>query len=267
MTIRSLRTGILWGLLLAGCGFAGVRDATAVSLRLAPSDTLIAQGEPLRVSIVIDEMQDVRTLEAYVDFDPSVVESLDGGPGELFAGQGFLLFQGFEQTAPGQWHGYVVVMGAENFVVGPGELFAWEISGLAPGTSPITSLRIDLADAEGQVLEGTELVPGQVTVGYEGAATPPPPVPDLRLEVGPNPFNPRTHVTATLRQDGRARLDVFDARGRHVVRLFDGYAPAGTRRWAWDGRDRQGRPQPGGLYLFRLETPDGAADARAVLLK
>lgn len=264
MTIRSTRRwlGVLLLVTVLGAG-----DALAVSLRVAPADTLIQEGEPLRVSIVIDEMQDVRTMEVYVDFDPSVVESVDGGPGTLFTDPGFLLFQGFEQTAENQWHGYVVSMGPENYVVGPGELFAWEIAGLAPGTSPVTSVRVDLADAEGNILSDTELLAGQVTVGYEGAAVDLPPAAGPQLQVGPNPFNPRAIVTAMLDQDGPVRLDVFDARGRRVNRLADRFAAAGPLRWVWDGCDQQGRPLPGGVYLFRLETHYGQARARAVLVK
>lgn len=264
MKIRSTRL-LLACLLMAVVPGAG--DALAISLRVAPSDTLIAEGEPLRVSIVIDEMQDVRTIEAYVDFDPTVVESIDGGPGALFTDPGFLLFQGFEESAPGQWHGYVVSMGPEYYAVGPGELFVWEIAGLAPGTSPVTSVRIDLADAEGNILAGTELLAGQVTVGYQGAGVPPLPNAQPQLHVGPNPFNPRAILTTTLNEGGPVRLDVFDARGRRVARLDERVAPAGPLRWVWDGHDGQGRLLPGGVYLFRLETRHGQARARAVLLK
>ncbi len=51
---------------------------------------------------------------------------------------------------------------------------------------------------------------------------------------------------------GAARLDVYDARGRHVRRLIAGETPAGTHRVSWDGVDSSSRAVAPGVYFLEL---------------
>jgi hypothetical protein len=81
----------------------------------------------------------------------------------------------------------------------------------------------------------------------------------------PNPFNPATELRFELAQPGRAQLDIFDSRGRHVRRLIDGDLPAGAHATRWQGRDQAGRPLASGVYHARLVV-DGVASARSVTL-
>jgi hypothetical protein len=83
--------------------------------------------------------------------------------------------------------------------------------------------------------------------------------------VWPNPFNPRATILFTTARDGRVALGVFDARGRRVRSLVDGFRPAGTHRVVWDGTDESGCLVAGGVYRLRLDA-DGAVDARPVVL-
>jgi flagellar hook assembly protein FlgD len=84
----------------------------------------------------------------------------------------------------------------------------------------------------------------------------------------PNPFNPRTTIAFDLPQPGRARLQIFDVRGRRLRGLVDGVLPAGTHRVVWDGRLDNGLPAASGTYLYRLDLDGRPAGARtATLLK
>lgn len=79
------------------------------------------------------------------------------------------------------------------------------------------------------------------------------PGPVLALhEPHPNPFNPGITLAFELPVDGRARLDVYDARGRHVVTLVDEALERGRRQVHWDGRDRSGDAVGSGVYLVQL---------------
>lgn len=78
----------------------------------------------------------------------------------------------------------------------------------------------------------------------------------LRLSVAPNPTRRAAQVTWALPRAQRARVDVLDVSGRRVATLFEGDAPAGEMRMAWDGRDAGHEAAPG-LYWARLTTPDG----------
>ena len=77
----------------------------------------------------------------------------------------------------------------------------------------------------------------------------------------PNPFNPATAIRFVVDAEAFVTLDVFDAQGRHVTRLFDGIAKAQSLQSVTF--DATGLP--GGLYFYRLLTPAGS-QTRSVML-
>lgn len=81
----------------------------------------------------------------------------------------------------------------------------------------------------------------------------------------PNPFNPRTKIHFTLKQDAQANLRVYDARGRLVRTLVDSYVSAGPRVVEWDGKDDRGLAVASGTYFLRL-TAAGDFETRTVTL-
>jgi hypothetical protein len=95
--------------------------------------------------------------------------------------------------------------------------------------------------------------------GAVGVGDPAPHPGAARLEVRPNPFNPRTTITFTLTDAAGASLTIHDLAGREVRRLARGDFDAGAHAFDWDGRDRDGRTVPAGVYLCRV-----IADGRAV---
>ena len=66
---------------------------------------------------------------------------------------------------------------------------------------------------------------------------------------------------------GLVRLLVVDVTGRLVRQLHDGVVSAGEQRLTWDGRDSQGRPVDGGVYLVRVSTVDGIVTGRIVIAR
>lgn len=101
----------------------------------------------------------------------------------------------------------------------------------------------------------------------EPVAAPDTPWAELAVGSHPNPFNPQTTVTFTIPTAGAIRLDVFDARGRHVRTLADGVHAAGSRQVSWRGRDVAGRDVASGVYLLRLQSSGRTTMARAVLAR
>ena len=91
--------------------------------------------------------------------------------------------------------------------------------------------------------------------GKEGPADtgkmPPMTVPSL--QIGPNPFNPRTTITYALPRDTEISLVIYDVRGRKAATVASGPQSAGKHTVAWDGRNDQGLPLPSGVYLARLK--------------
>jgi glucose/arabinose dehydrogenase len=89
----------------------------------------------------------------------------------------------------------------------------------------------------------------------------------LLRALGPVPFRDQLPLAYGLPAGGRARIDVFDVRGRRVRRLVDAEALAGTHRTAWDGHDDGGRPLGAGIYFIRLRTPSGDRSLRVVRVR
>jgi len=81
----------------------------------------------------------------------------------------------------------------------------------------------------------------------------------FEVESSPAAANPR--VWFELAKAGRAKLRVFDVRGRVVATLADGSFEAGRHELVWDG------PKAGGVYFFRFE-PEGSGplNARGVIV-
>jgi len=82
-----------------------------------------------------------------------------------------------------------------------------------------------------------------------------------------SPFSGGTDLDFSLERGGRARIAIFDVRGRRVRMLIDGTLGPGARQVRWDGNDDAGRPVASGLYLIRLEHPEGMAMTRAMRLR
>jgi hypothetical protein len=89
----------------------------------------------------------------------------------------------------------------------------------------------------------------------------------LRLQVGPNPFNPATRVAFHL--DGPARVEarVYDVAGREVRTLANGVLPAGEHRLDWNGRDARGGAVASGVYFLRFRALGEVRQLKLVMTK
>ncbi|HYE58377.1 MAG TPA: putative Ig domain-containing protein, partial [Rhodothermales bacterium] len=111
--------------------------------------------------------------------------------------------------------------------------------------------RIDDVVIEGQPMPSTNQI-GEADLLAPGTTFLAPP--------SPNPFLVATRLTVGMAEAGHARLVVYDAVGREVVRLMDGPLPAGLHEFALEAADLTS-----GLYLVRLDAP-GVHVTRQVLL-
>lgn len=81
-----------------------------------------------------------------------------------------------------------------------------------------------------------------------------PEVGDTNLHpVRPNPASKSTAVGFTLAEAGRARVDVFDVRGRRVATLVDRELGRGSHAVSWRACTDHGIPVSPGRYFARLE--------------
>jgi hypothetical protein len=83
----------------------------------------------------------------------------------------------------------------------------------------------------------------------------------------PNPFKPSTGIRFDLNDGAHVKLRIFDARGRFVRSLLDGFRPAGPNTVHWDGRDGTGRRASVGVYVCQLDSGGESATRKLVLVK
>jgi hypothetical protein len=85
------------------------------------------------------------------------------------------------------------------------------------------------------------------------------------VSVYPNPLNPRTTIAFAVRKAESIRLAIYDAAGRRVAVIQDGWTGAGIQEAHWDGCDDFGRSAAAGQYFARLEA-GGQVDVQKILL-
>jgi hypothetical protein len=85
--------------------------------------------------------------------------------------------------------------------------------------------------------------------------------------VRPNPLRAQGEIAYTLRAAGEVRLTVVDVAGRVRAVVADHPQAAGRHTARWDGRDREGRALPAGVYLLRLETAGRETSQKLVIAR
>ena len=266
---------LLWGFLMSGLLLWGRPAAGGVNLHFTPADTVIVVGGTGRISVMVDDTVSIRTFEVTVAYDTTIVRSLGGQGGSLFTDSGLFIFEGFQETEPGTWYGYALIMGAGLDVTGPGEVFVWDFEGRSEGVtgvavSPILpdTIGVYLADVDANWYDDLVLAPTSIRVGSGiSSAGPPTGTGTHEIRIWPNPFNPETMIEWTAPVGNLLRLEVYDPRGRRIRVLTGERCGDGTIRTRWDGRDRLGAAVSSGVYLFRGETSVGWTVTRGVLLK
>jgi hypothetical protein len=163
-------------------------------------------------------------------------------------GDGIIVFQYQVVTNVDTTDGYATV-GIESPDNSDGVLYTYFLQ-YAPGAATLASGRV------------IKFVPKNLSTAAAGE----PPAAGFGFSAGAaNPVRPGASIGFSLDRPARVTLEVFDIQGRMVRRLADGPMVAGVHAVAWDGRDRNGRLLPAGIYLQRLEA-DGRKVTRKVLL-
>src|SRR5262245_7703844 len=106
---------------------------------------------------------------------------------------------------------------------------------------------------------------GVVIVGMQTSVGPGPGDRRLGFTVDPSPNPTRSGVSFqfSLREAGRARVEILDAQGRIVATLVDRDLGAGSHAVSWDGRSRTSRLAGPGIYYARIRIP-GLTDSRRI---
>ncbi|MCK6542901.1 T9SS type A sorting domain-containing protein [bacterium] len=83
----------------------------------------------------------------------------------------------------------------------------------------------------------------------------------------PNPFNPSTTIRFYIPEPMFVRLTVYNLLGQKVRTLIARAVESGIGQVVWDARNDVGQTVAAGVYLYRMETPQGIITRRMLLLK
>jgi beta-lactamase superfamily II metal-dependent hydrolase len=87
--------------------------------------------------------------------------------------------------------------------------------------------------------------------------------PDL-LNIYPNPFAFETTFEFSIPTGERAKLEVYDVRGRLVHVMGDDPSRSPSRVLTWDGRSLEGRGTTPGVYFVRISSPSLETSSKVV---
>ena len=88
----------------------------------------------------------------------------------------------------------------------------------------------------------------------------------ILASASPNPFNPETAISYTVRGTGPVTLRVYSIDGRLVRTLKYGeMTTAGTHEVRWNGANDHSQPVSSGIYFVRTDQRVGNAEESAVL--
>lgn len=83
----------------------------------------------------------------------------------------------------------------------------------------------------------------------------------------PNPFNPETLISYSLKDATPVRLEIYNSKGQRIRVLVDETQASGWYRALWNGRDDHGKPVSSGIYMYRMSAGSYSASRKMVLLQ
>jgi flagellar hook assembly protein FlgD len=89
----------------------------------------------------------------------------------------------------------------------------------------------------------------------------------MRLTNYPNPFNPTTTIRFHQDRPGLAVVRMFTMLGQEVYVEEQFNLGSGDQSLVWKGQDRDGHDLPSGTYIVQVQTTQGSASRKIMLLR
>ena len=87
------------------------------------------------------------------------------------------------------------------------------------------------------------------------------------VRVTPNPTTGPCRIAFSASRSGPVEVELYDAQGRRVRRLLQGWSPGGAQSVVWDGRGETGGGVAAGIYLARVSGAAGSSTAHVVITR
>ncbi|MCK4654686.1 MAG: T9SS type A sorting domain-containing protein [Candidatus Cloacimonetes bacterium] len=90
---------------------------------------------------------------------------------------------------------------------------------------------------------------------------------DVNLINYPNPFNPTTTISYSLKENAKVSLNIYNIKGQKVKTLVNETKPAGEHSAIWNGRDSNGNRVSSGIYFYKLKSNRYEKIKKMILIK
>lgn len=82
------------------------------------------------------------------------------------------------------------------------------------------------------------------------------------LDNYPNPFNPSTRISYSLKTEGKVSLKIYNTLGEEVITLVDEIKPAGNYEAEFNASEL-----PSGIYIYRMQSNEYTSSKKMLLIK
>lgn len=83
----------------------------------------------------------------------------------------------------------------------------------------------------------------------------------------PNPFNPNTTLSYSIKERGHVKIDIYNLLGQKVKTLVNGVMTAGAHTVSWNGMDDNRRPVASGVYFYKMQSGKYTNTRKMILMK
>ncbi len=211
--------------------------------------TATNESTGLIVDLTIDYDQAIHGLQFDIRFNPSEILSITPQPVSGFEVK-------YNELSEGLIRGLVFSLQGEAL---PKSLpFEFKnVEGFNGNTTTIEFVDIILADSGGKSVDIEDGVSYDINLSSQL------PIKTELTDSYPNPFNPTTSIYYNLGNDGHVAIMIYDAAGRLVEELMNGYQDAGENySLTWNASNHAS-----GMYFAKMVSGDVVQTQKLVLLK
>ncbi|MDD4310655.1 MAG: choice-of-anchor J domain-containing protein, partial [Candidatus Cloacimonetes bacterium] len=83
----------------------------------------------------------------------------------------------------------------------------------------------------------------------------------------PNPFNPETTISFSVKEAAPVTLEIYNVKGQLVKTLVNNVMDAGNHSAVWNGMDNNGRSVASGMYYYKMNAGKYSSTKKMVLMK
>jgi hypothetical protein len=83
----------------------------------------------------------------------------------------------------------------------------------------------------------------------------------------PNPFNPETTISYSVKEAGKVKMEVYNIKGQLVRTLVDEEQATGHYKLIFNAKDDRGRSISSGVYLLRMQAPGYHKTSKMILMQ